>query len=309
MAEALEPRTIVAGAVSFEVERFAFADERLELDGRWFGVRGRRFMRPALTIAPSHRVLAELEHKPWAAEDGELWQAAFPVEDAEAVELAEVELAVGNDVAIKLPAPDGSSGSRQAGRSLPAPKKPGRPPAGRRAAAERDAARSERDAAVEERDAARAERDAIAAARDAIVAERDMAVAERAAAVAERAAAIAARDRAIAERDAAIAGRDEALADRRRAARDRKALLGERDTALADLQAVRAGLAADVQPPSPPAAPMPPLERLAATPIPARDPGETPPALQRDVGWARRALVVLVLVIALIAFAIVVRIV
>ncbi len=56
---------------------------RVEVAGRWFGVRGRRFVRPALTISRKDgelRALADLEDKPWAAEDGEVWQAAFSVE-------------------------------------------------------------------------------------------------------------------------------------------------------------------------------------------------------------------------------------
>jgi len=44
---------------SFEVERFGLGDEAcLEVRGRWFGVRGRRFMRPALTaVADGMRVV------------------------------------------------------------------------------------------------------------------------------------------------------------------------------------------------------------------------------------------------------------
>src|SRR4051794_14498273 len=65
-----------------EVERFELAGNAcLELRGRWFGVRGRRFMRPALTALADgreQRILAVLDHKPWDAEDGETWLAAFP---------------------------------------------------------------------------------------------------------------------------------------------------------------------------------------------------------------------------------------
>ena len=40
-----------AGDVSFELERFEWtADDRLEVVGRWNGVRGRRLLRPALTV-------------------------------------------------------------------------------------------------------------------------------------------------------------------------------------------------------------------------------------------------------------------
>ena len=34
--------------LSFEVEGFDWRDDRLELRGRWFGVHGRRFVRPTL---------------------------------------------------------------------------------------------------------------------------------------------------------------------------------------------------------------------------------------------------------------------
>jgi hypothetical protein len=67
--------------VTFEVERFEWvADDRLEVVGRWFGLRGHRFLRPTLDVQAGgarHRMLALLEHKPWAAEEGEEWVAAF----------------------------------------------------------------------------------------------------------------------------------------------------------------------------------------------------------------------------------------
>src|SRR5438270_6915105 len=104
-----------AERVSFELERFdAGAEERLELSGRWFGVRGRRFMRPTLTLFTDEgafRALADLEHKPWAPEEGGHWEAAFPWDRA--AQVLEAELAVGPDVTIALPAPGTSrSGSR-----------------------------------------------------------------------------------------------------------------------------------------------------------------------------------------------------
>ena len=68
-------------SVTFEVERFEWvADDRLEVVGRWFGLRGHRFLRPTLDVEVAgerRRMLAVLEHKPWAAEDGEDWVAAF----------------------------------------------------------------------------------------------------------------------------------------------------------------------------------------------------------------------------------------
>ena len=90
--------------VKFEVERFAIAgDDRLEVAGRWFGVRGRRFLRPTLEFEAEgerQRALAVLDHKPWTAEDGEEWVAAFHWEDAAAPEAA--ELAVSTDLTVML---------------------------------------------------------------------------------------------------------------------------------------------------------------------------------------------------------------
>src|SRR5205807_2604888 len=51
------------------------------------------------------RLLADLEHKPWAAEDGEPWQVAFRC-DVEAASLLDAELTVAPDITIMLPAPE-----------------------------------------------------------------------------------------------------------------------------------------------------------------------------------------------------------
>jgi hypothetical protein len=102
------------GRVAFELDRFELVGgDRCELQGRWFGVRGRRFMRPSLTIVvdgQSTRLLADLADKPWAAEDGEPWRAAFacPVDGDD---LLEAELTVGPDVTIVLPAPNRRAGT------------------------------------------------------------------------------------------------------------------------------------------------------------------------------------------------------
>ncbi len=98
------------------MERLAATkDGRVEVSGRWFGVRGRRFVRPALTLtlgdgAPERRCLAELEHKPWAAQDGEPWVAAFPV-DVDLDAASTIELSVAPDIEITLRSPAGSTGS------------------------------------------------------------------------------------------------------------------------------------------------------------------------------------------------------
>ena len=50
MAQAVEPER-GAGSVTFEVERFEpRGADQLMLSGRWFGLRGRRFVRPTLTL-------------------------------------------------------------------------------------------------------------------------------------------------------------------------------------------------------------------------------------------------------------------
>jgi hypothetical protein len=105
MAKASEP-AVTDDEIFFELERFEPCDGRLTLSGRWFGVRGRRFVRPTLTLAidgERARALADLDDKPWAAEDGEPWQASFPWGKTGRVE--EPELSVAPDITIELPAP------------------------------------------------------------------------------------------------------------------------------------------------------------------------------------------------------------
>ena len=105
MAQAPEADHPQPEQISFELEQLALtAEHRLELTGRWFGVRGRRFVRPTLTLIGAterSRSLAELEHKPWAAEDGTSWTAAFSLQDP-GEDVEEMELAVAPDIAVSL---------------------------------------------------------------------------------------------------------------------------------------------------------------------------------------------------------------
>jgi hypothetical protein len=77
-------------------------------------VRGRRFVRPTLTLSHKGaevRALADLEHKPWAAQDGEVWTAAFSVDEGLDGARA-IELSVAPDIAVEL---------RRKGRKLARP--------------------------------------------------------------------------------------------------------------------------------------------------------------------------------------------
>ena len=91
--------------MKFEVERFGVSgSDRLEVAGRWFGVRGRRFLRPTLEFEADgerQRALAVMDHKPWTAKDGEEWVAAFHW-DGDPDGPAAAELAVGSDLTVTL---------------------------------------------------------------------------------------------------------------------------------------------------------------------------------------------------------------
>src|SRR4051812_36864002 len=91
--------------VAFELERFEVTDEdRLEVTGRWSGVRGLRFMRPSLTVKTEdgeRSLLAVLEHKPWAVEEGSDWIAAFPWKGG-SPDPGQMELSVAPSVVVDL---------------------------------------------------------------------------------------------------------------------------------------------------------------------------------------------------------------
>ncbi len=115
---------------------------RLQVSGRWYGIRGRRFMRPALILTLSadgsqRRALAELVHKPWAAQDGEPWVAAFEVK-LPLTQASSIELSVAPDITVELTHQRPGQAKRAKRSAAPgdrpnpsAPDKPGRsdPPA------------------------------------------------------------------------------------------------------------------------------------------------------------------------------------
>jgi hypothetical protein len=128
-------QTRVPGAASsevdFELERFErTADDRIEISGRWYGLRGRRFVRPVLNLnseGSRRRAIALLEHKPWAAEDGQVWLAAFRWPDG-AGEVSGAELEVGPGLLVDLPALGGKAGSASVRVTALRPQIPALPP-------------------------------------------------------------------------------------------------------------------------------------------------------------------------------------
>jgi hypothetical protein len=97
-----------AGAAVLEIERFEWTTpERIEIVGYWSGLRGRRFMRPTLVLnraGETKRLLALLEHKPWSAQEGDPWIAAFAWE-GEVTKFDSAELNVGSGIDLDLPSP------------------------------------------------------------------------------------------------------------------------------------------------------------------------------------------------------------
>jgi hypothetical protein len=148
-AEVME---IPAPTVTFQVERFEWtAGDRLELVGRWFGLRGQRFLRPTLDVevdGHSRRLLALLDHKPWVAGDGEEWVAAFAW-DGDPIDFTEAELAVAPDLAVELPSPAGPPPASKApardGAARPRPRRAPQRVVERRSAGPPRAQRLERE--------------------------------------------------------------------------------------------------------------------------------------------------------------------
>jgi hypothetical protein len=248
-----------SATVDFALTRFEAVDGvRLEVEGTWSGVRGVRFVRPALVVRDragggEKTLLAHLEHKPWPAEDGRPWVASFPWKGGDEPDVARIELAVAPSIVVPLVRAAAGDAVAVAAELDPvdalraelaetterARRLEAEVAFLRREREEVEGVRRERDAVTAERDRAR---DAAAAKpdREAIRAE-----------LRQRDDARAARDEAVAARDAAIAEREELRTERdalRRelrdrdqiaegAARRREQALEERDAARRQLEA------------------------------------------------------------------------
>jgi hypothetical protein len=299
--------------VAFEVDRFEWtAPDTLELRGRWFGLRGHRFLRPTLDVQVAgqrRRMLAVLEHKPWAAEGGEEWIAAF-LWTGPPAKLEDAELTVSPDLAVQLPVPDGSVEDTDAEDAAPArERRPARRPRtavleaelaaalaavtskdeelARVREAHSDAARELRERARTAQETAKGLESELQRVRDQLAAAEAQAETKLAQLAQERDAAAAARDRAGAEaadargeRDAAMkrvnaaeAERDALAESRDRARQERNAWMSRARAATAEARGTGA-IAQRV--PAPPAKRAP---ETAPPPAPAEPPAD--PAIER----------------------------
>jgi hypothetical protein len=300
----------VAPGVAFEVERFEWTSrDRLELVGRWSGLRGHRFLRPTLDVqveGERRRMLADLEHKPWAWENGQAWVAAFTWR-GEPGNFDDAELTVSPDLAVQLPAPGGSVEHDEAQPATPAADRlPARRPRSAVLEAELAAALAEversreeleqtrtthSDAAKELRERLRGEhakirvleteleqtRATIALAEAAAAEDADRLRDERHAAGAERDAAMVTRDAALAEAEEARSARDELLQKLSAVEGERDALAEARDRARLERNAwmSRARAAATGRPSAEArAVPKPLADREPVAPEDASDPTE-----------------------------------
>ena len=241
--------------VSFELERLDVEDDKLIVSGHWSGVRGLRFVRPTL-VAEDRRILATLEHKPWAPAVDRTWIAAFPW-DGDEVDVDGLALAVSSQVTVPLgdapaplvaeraPAPAQPAATAAARKPEPAPEPaaPERRPAPEFAPVTPIRARTPQPDPVPEPAPAPypAEPPPVAAApprpdRDRLAAlEEELYDMRRAREVAERD-----RDRALAQLDEAIAAREAAVRTRARMEVAQAEALAARDAAEAAVAGARA---------------------------------------------------------------------
>jgi hypothetical protein len=178
--------------VQFALDSFELADGRLVVSGRWFGVSGRRFVRPVLQADGQRRLIAVLDHKPWYAEDGAPWLAAFPGDGP----AGPVRLQVAPDIVVELPAAgpgvgDGTprparlaraQAAAPAAEPAPAPRRARRGTQAERRVAEleseRDAALADVEALHRQKHEARGEADRLRAELDTVRREREHAQTE-----------------------------------------------------------------------------------------------------------------------------------
>ncbi len=269
MGGALHPGVTRAGA-SFELDRLEIIDGRLVVRGWWFGVRGMRFVRPAL-IVDDRQILATLEHKPWMTAADGTWIASFPWKKG--LDVGGVTLSVAPSVEVPL--------DRELDPPAPVLRKVGIVPAAlppvtvveetreplryelagiereldamhadlreaRAKAAEREErCRELEQVVVRERraaDEAQGSDDELVRAHAMAVLDRDRALAQHAEAVDDREAAVRARKRMEGQRDEAVTARSEADARRDEALAERDEVRRQRDELLLAHQALQAQL-------------------------------------------------------------------
>ncbi len=276
MGVAPHPGVARAGA-SFELDRLELDEGRLIVRGWWTGLRGVRFVRPGL-VFDGRRVLATLEHKPWAVAADGGWTAAFPwkrgldVEGVTLVVAPSVEVPLDRDTATipADPPAEGRSFAPVTGTLPAAPETVVRDVTlrdeldgvesqldamhaelrdARAAAAEHEArCRDLEQSVARERRASYDAKDAdddLVRAHAMAVLDRDRALAQHAEAVKDREAAVRARTRMERQRDAALAEREDAESRRAEALADRDTIREQRDELLLAHQALQAQLHAE----------------------------------------------------------------
>ena len=93
--------------VAFELECFEWAEERLEVAGRWQGLGPRRLNRPVLTVETDSGRRKRIVAMPGGhmGVSGETWRASFAW-PGDPAEITDAELEVGGNVVVDLPLPD-----------------------------------------------------------------------------------------------------------------------------------------------------------------------------------------------------------
>lgn len=237
------------GGASFELERLELERGRLVVRGWWFGVRGLRFVRPALVVR-GRKVLATLEHKPWATSSDGAWMAEFPWKEGAELDVGEVTLVVAPSVEVPL---DREAVDAEAAASASAPAAPAEPADLRQPLRDELHALDRQLAELREALAVGAEQDARGRAAEQAGAAAELEArgrsAEQAAAAERRAAAelptaaddlVRAHAMAVLDRDRAHAQREEAVVDREAAVRAHTRMEAQRDDAIAHREAAEA---------------------------------------------------------------------